>query len=43
MRNGGQIMGMGILIVFVFSLAYKWRNKLQKALVRYKDRVIKFR
>jgi hypothetical protein len=34
-------MGIGILIVFVVSLLYKGRNIIQKALVRYRDKVTK--
>lgn len=37
----GEIMGIGILIVFVVSLVYKGRNRLQKALIRYKDKLTK--
>lgn len=34
-------MGIGILVVFVVSLVYKGRNRIQKALVRYKDKLTK--
>jgi hypothetical protein len=34
-------MGIGILMVFVVSLVYKGRNRIQKALARYRDKSAK--